>query len=220
MGAYYGFDESALMDEEFLSLILGIYGVVLVFSLILGIACYILSALSVQQIARRRGLSNPWLAWLPVGSEWIIGSISDQYRYLVKGEVRNKRKALLGLSLTNLLSCVVTIVFAVALVIQTVVIAEQSMNQTLSDGAMASMLLAPTMGMTAAGCILSVVSIVLLVFRHMAMYDLYRSCDPNNAVAYLVLGILFRFLEPIFLMIVRKKDNGMPPRRDAIPFEE
>jgi hypothetical protein len=52
-----------------------------------------------------------------------------------------------------------------------------------------------------------------LVIWFIALYDLYRSCDPNNAVAYLLLTIFVNWLTPVFLMIVRKKDEGMPPRK-------
>jgi uncharacterized membrane protein YecN with MAPEG domain len=66
------------MDEEVLAtvmaILLGVLGVVLVFSLIF----WIISALSLQSIARRRGIRNAWLAWIPVGNQWILGSIADQ----------------------------------------------------------------------------------------------------------------------------------------------
>ena len=54
----------------------------------------------------------------------------------------------------------------------------------------------------------------LQVCRYMALYDVYTSCDPHNNVLYLVLGILFGFLTPIFLFVNRNKDEGMPPRKE------
>ena len=53
---------------------------------LIGIATYVLSALGLYTIAKRRGLNHPWLAWIPVASAWIVGSLSDQYRYVVNGE--------------------------------------------------------------------------------------------------------------------------------------
>ena len=52
---------------------------------LIGIATYVLSALGLYTIAKRRGLNHPWLAWIPVASAWIVGSLSDQYRYVVNG---------------------------------------------------------------------------------------------------------------------------------------
>ena len=66
-------------------------------SFLLNVAVYVLTALAVYTVAKRRGLSNPWLAWIPVADSWLLGSISDQYRYVVKGENRSKRKILLTL---------------------------------------------------------------------------------------------------------------------------
>ena len=63
--------------------------------MLLSIAGYALTALALYAIAKRRGLKNPWLAWIPVADCWLLGSLSDQYRYVVKGEHRSKRKILL-----------------------------------------------------------------------------------------------------------------------------
>ena len=63
--------------------------------MLLSIAGYVLTALALYTIARRRGLKNPWLAWIPVADCWLLGSLSDQYRYVVKGEHKSKRKILL-----------------------------------------------------------------------------------------------------------------------------
>jgi hypothetical protein len=68
------------------------------------IAAYILTALAIYRISVRRGLNNPWLAWIPVINWWLLGSLSDQYQYIVKGQNTSRRKWLLGLSiLKNLL---------------------------------------------------------------------------------------------------------------------
>ena len=60
---------------------------------------------------------------------------------------------------------------------------------------------------------LAAITIALCVIRYMALYDVYRSLDPANAVLYLVLSILFSPTEPFFLFFNRDKDLGMPPRK-------
>ena len=64
---------------------------------------WVLEGIAYQTMARRRGLRHRWLVWLPVGRDWIQGSLSDQYQYLVRGQIRSKRKVLSGLSLGKLL---------------------------------------------------------------------------------------------------------------------
>jgi hypothetical protein len=58
------------------------------------IVSYILEGKALSAIARRRGIEKPWMAWVPVGSSWLLGCISDQYRYVAYGQVRNRRKLL------------------------------------------------------------------------------------------------------------------------------
>ena len=67
---------------------------------------------------------------------------------------------------------------------------------------------------------LAAVTIALCVIRYMALYDVYRSLDPGNAVLYLVLSILFSPTEPFFLFFNREKDLGMPPRKHREVYEE
>ena len=63
--------------------------------------------------------------------------------------------------------------------------------------------------------VMLVVAIVYAVLYFMALYDVYASCDPQNAALYLVLSIFFRFLVPVFLFISRDMEKGMPPRKPA-----
>ena len=132
---------------------------------------------------------------------WILGSISDQYQYVVKGKVRNRRKVLLGFTIALLALVIVMYISLIAMLIQA--FADPSMAAGI--GSILQILLA-ALGMIA-------VSIAAIVYQYLAVYDLFCSCEPNNAVLFLVLSILFGFLEPIFLLIGRKKDLGMPPRK-------
>ena len=63
-----------------LSAIMGVLAVVLVVFLIaLGVivTIYVLGAFGAYRLAKRRGMQNAWLAWLPVGQEYILGKMSD-----------------------------------------------------------------------------------------------------------------------------------------------
>ena len=75
-----------------------------------GIAAYVLRSLGFYTIAKRRGINHPWMSWVPVLDLWVLGCISDQYRYVVKGQNAKKRKWLLGL---NIALAVIYIVFFV-----------------------------------------------------------------------------------------------------------
>ena len=211
----FHFNYSRPMDDEFGMIFGVVYMVVLFFSLLLSLTLFVLRAFSLYTIAKRRGLRNPWLVWIPVANRWMIGSFSDQYRYLVKGEIKNKRKYLLGFAVGNvtlgMIAAIVCAVLAGRLIVS---------DGSLSDGQMAAMVMGPAISVLTVSAVLAVTKLVEYVLRQVCMYDLYRTCDPGNAVAYLVLGILFSVLEPIFLICIRKKDGGLPPRRETPRYYE
>lgn len=181
-------------------------------SMLFGIATYVLMALALQTIAQRRGLNKPWLAWIPVVNVWLLGSLSDQYCYVVKGENKSKRKWLLILS-------IVTAVLTTAVVVLGIVVAAGAIHflgYGASEQELLSHIMGPVLGIAGIALVMSGVSIAYAVIRYIALYDLFKSMDPNNCVVFLVLSILFH-IEAFFLFFTRNKDGGMPPRRQAEP---
>lgn len=165
---------------------------------------YVLESLSMYKIAKRRGIHNPWLAWVPVGNMWMLGSISDQYQYVAKGRIRNRRKILLGLTIAMLAGLAVMYIAFFA-----GVFAAAAEGGALAGASFAIYIL--TM------LVIAVLSIIATVYQYIATYDLYVSCEPDNSVLYLVLSIVFSITMPIFFFICRNKDGGMPPRKPAEP---
>ena len=203
--------------QEFLEYILG-YGLLgNVGSSLLGIAAYVLTSWALYTIADRRGIKNPWLSWIPVVNCWIIGSLSDQYRYVVKGEVKNKRKALLIL---NSISAVVALTLVIVGLVMAVQTATSLFGISVTNSDLGLEFLDTALGMVVAGFAMAVpilaLHIAIKVVRYMAMYDIYTSCTPKNNVIFLVLSIIFPITEPFFLFFTRDQDEGMPPRREAV----
>lgn len=215
-----GYDYTYVSDDEFLIGFLLVYAVIAVVSMVVGIAMYVIRSLSVQTLAKRRGLNHAWLTWLPVGSDWILGSISDQFKYLTQGKDQTRRKVLLGLSIASLVCGMVTVVMYVVLIVQIVIAGDL---YYYSDAEMARVIMKPVVGLILVALVAAIVGITRYVFRCLCKYDLYKSSDPRNAVAFLVLGILFSVTEPFFLLSCRNKDGGMPPRKpvcEPVPIPE
>lgn len=179
------------------------------------IAAYVLTALSLYTIAQRRGIKHAWMAWVPVLDLWILGSIADQYRYVVKGEVRSRRKVLLTLSIVLAVFCVVIIVFAFCTMIGLIVEIPQMGDMTENQAV--SRLLSIILPAFIVWLLMGVLSIIKAVFEYIALHDVYASCDPGNKTLYLVLSILIGVTKPVFLFVCRSKDDGMPPRRVQQP---
>ena len=184
----------------------GVVAIYLVFCfVILGLSLvqYIFQSLGLYTIAKRRGISKPWLAWVPVGKVWIMGCISDQYQYVARGLNKNKRTLLMWL---NVIMVVLLGLYTAFMV--TMIIAQEN-GDYMMTGALGIMLLA---------LVMFAVSVWYSILVYMAQFDLFRSAEPDNAVLYLVLSILIGgIVNAILVFICRNKDGGMPPRRVVEP---
>lgn len=192
------------LEEELLMLIPGLLSGIP--TGLFGIAAYILTALAIYTVSRRRGLNNPWLAWLPVVNCWLLGSLSDQYQYVVKANVKSKRKWLIVLNILK-----------AALAMMLVVLALVTAGALIADHR--SDVMGAVVAVLGLALPFVAVTVALCVIRYMALFDVYRSLDPANAVLYLVLSILFSPTEPFFLFFNREKDLGMPPRKAPVVEE-
>ena len=200
--------------EEFLEYGLGVGLFSNGFSSLWGIASYVLTSLALYTLAQRRGIKKAWLSWVPVLNCWIIGSLSDQYRYVVKGEVRNKRKSLLVL---NILNIVLTTLLVVVIIVMVVNAVRSAVGPY--DAGQLGTLFGSLAGILVVCLPMAGISVAITVIRFMALYDIYTSCQSQNNVLYLVLSIIFRVTEPFFLFVCRDNDEGMPPRRPEPTYE-
>ena len=183
-------------------------------SSLVSILSYVFISLAMYTIAQRRGIRKAWLAWVPVVNVWILGSISDQYRYVVKGEVKNKRKVLLTLSILNTVLAWV----AVIKMIVSLVLAVSGMAQHVDEMELVRLALSSLVWFIP----VAILSILGLVLEILALYDVYKSCEPDNSVLYLVLSLIpgiKQITQPVVLFLCRNKDEGMPPRRESVPEE-
>ena len=203
------FYETPPMASDFWTEMAGVAGVIGVLILLyffilfltvaLSIASYVLHSAGLYTIATRRGIHHSWLAWFPVGNLWLLGSVSDQYQYVAKGKIKNRRLALL-------LTYVAVLVLYIAWLV--IVIASSAAEST-ADGMAAGSVI----GVLVAILATFVLGVILAVFQYLAYYDLFVSCNPNNAVLFLVLSIVFPVTLPFFVFACRKRDDGMPPRK-------
>ena len=197
----YGFEAGS----EFLIF----YLIYMLLASLFGIAAYVLRSLGVYTIAKRRGIKRSWFAWVPVLDQYLLGCVSDQYRYVVKGQNRNKRTVLLWLNISRAL---IGVVFSAAYSWMFV-----KWIQIIFDGVSAEMwvksMMSPMMTVLGLSIPMLILAIVTVVFRYIALYDLYTSCSPQNNVMFLALSIIFKVTEPFFIFFIRNQDGGMPPRK-------
>lgn len=208
MGEFYYPDQFMPQDDSWVGIIggaeapgvLGVFfAVYLLVMFVVWAFClvsYVLSSLGMYTIANRRGIRHAWLAWIPFGNLWILGSIADQYQYVAKGKIKNRRKVLLGLNILLIVLEVGCFMGIIAMYI-------------IPELILASLCIF-------IGLLTMAVTITILVYEYIAYYDLFSSSEPNNATLYLVLSIIFSVTLPFFVFACRKKDLGMPPRKQPV----
>lgn len=183
-------------DAEILAMITSILVTILVVAGILSLVTYIFSSLGFYTLAKRRGILHPGLAWVPVcGARWILGSLSDQYASLTGAKLRCSRHILLWGELVLTAAAIPLLVFAIQLL--TATLAGQDVTMQL-------------MQLNGVQTLLNLASIALSVMLYIALYKVYKSCDPKHATLFLVLSIIFSITMPFFVFACRNKDLGMP----------
>lgn len=199
----YGYGSEYYMPGIGEGLMMGAAGIfvaiLIVFLLVvlaISVASYVLGAMGLHRIAKRRGIHHAWLAWIPVANSWLLGSVSDHYQYVVEHKITKRRRVLLILA-------IVSTALSVAQSICTALVGIVPVGAEFALGATIVILSFVIFG----------VAVALMVMGYIAYYDLFRSCKPGSAVLFLVLGIVFSFALPFFVFAISGSDKGMPERR-------
>lgn len=209
---------------------------------LISVALYVLQALGLYTIAKRRGIANPWLAWIPFGVVWILGSIADDYRARC-GKPTKHRVVMLVLSIVVLVLAVVALVTMCAALLNVLTAEElmdvafysanatgdlyapseeeliqqltETMDSRLTDANLNAVMgaMLASVGVSLALCGVAIAS---LVFECISMYKVFESCEPATKMVYFLVG-MFVGLWPVFLIIVRNKDLGLPQGPVGLP---
>ncbi len=75
----FGFDIFGGLFGFGLSSFIARLGYILFIPVAIGITLYVFAAIGLYNISKRRKVSEPILAWIPIASSWILGSLADQY---------------------------------------------------------------------------------------------------------------------------------------------
>ena len=179
------------------------------FTNLVSIAAYVLMSLALYTIANRRQINNPWLAWIPIGNVWLLGCISDHYRYVSKGITANRRKTLLTLTLVDI---GLVFLMVIGLIIGVAIAAGSSSVSSGVGVGVAVVLFAVLIVLAVIG-----VSIALTVLEYICYADIFESCDPAQKTLFTVLSIVCSLIglgivTSVLFFIVRDRELGLPPR--------
>ena len=199
-----------------LSVMMGILvGILVVCLIALGVivTIYVLGALGAYRLAKRRGMQSTWLAWLPVGQEYILGKMSgdisaEEPPYQKKGWWISYPIISGAYLLLSLASCILTFAAMPDYMekIQWAVIfgsEEDTLNAVFSifSGSGAAIMILSEL--------VSLQSIAAAIIGSILLYRVYRRYMPNAAMAFAICGGIFG-LHWLFLFIIRNRQPMYP----------
>ena len=217
-----------------------------IISVIFTAAMYVLLALGMQTIAKRRGIPLAWLAWVPVASVWVLGAIADDYRARM-GKCSNMRMIVTGLVLVSLVLAVVVlsvIYQSVFLPVADAVSFEELMQvysgasdsvghmyDSVQQDAMAQLearleevltddmvaqMDAALMPVVALSLVMGLCALAAAVLEYLCWYWLFASCVPAYKMIFFVVSVLFG-TQAVFVFMCRDKDLGLPSQNAQLP---
>lgn len=186
------------MSADFAGIFTGVYIIVYAITMIASIAFYVLQSIGFYTMAKRRGIENPWLAWIPVGEAYIMGALADDYNIKARNTKTKYRHILLYLSIGAMALLVMLMPILIVGILGTV----ESDISTLAIGPMILLLL----------IYLAIIGIAIAasVFRYISIYRIFQSCSPKNTLVYFLLTIFISGVYPFFVFFLRNSDEGMP----------
>lgn len=208
--ADFGFYGGAERMEEGLVFFLGAYLMILLFTMIVSLVIYVFRSLGLYGMSKNAGISNPWLAWIPIGNLWCIGSLAEKSNLYYGKEKGAWSKLLPAFAIATFLFLPLILLIAVI----------AGLYESLAAVLLILFIYLLMMG----------VALALTVMTYVALYKVYRLFDPDNATLYMILTVFVNISQPIILFILRnrfpgggkmppdQKNAGFPPPKDPNAF--
>lgn len=180
---------------------LALMGIIYLIALVFLLVQYVLTSMALYTLAKRRGVANPFLAWIPVADSYITGVLAEGYDAR-EGHKRGWGKVLLIMSVIGNGGVIAGYVGLMA------------------SGMSAAIKYAPAeppvgewlVGFLVFYVVLLVGAIVFAaagIVRQICVYKIYESTVEEKAVKYLLLSLMVPLAGPISLFMCRNKGYGM-----------
>lgn len=184
----------SVIDPAILMPIFSALLIVLMGMLLYALLRYLVGALGLYAISKRRGYRRPWLSFIPVANVYLLGAVADNISYC-KGKKRHFRYALAVLSAIPFLLGALQGSLSRNLLYDLYAITGQAVP-TAS--------LTATLLLLLCGVLLRAVNAIV---TWIVLFSIYRDYQESRAVLYLILTILLG-LHPFFLFTLRRRPSA------------
>ncbi len=220
--------------------VLIVYLIFMLISLAIPVAAYIMTGIGLSRMARACNLRSPWLAWVPIGDLYTIGSIAEI------GASRGGKKSMAYRKILPGITCGFLALFVAFFVLMFGFIFSnpELMDDTSSDDStdVGYVSYSPDdsydYGFEIEGdgdeyevyvedtdaavallflllmgfyLLIFLAAIILAVFQYLALWHVFRLFDESNAVLYLLLSIFLSAMPIIYLILCRKTPDLPSP---------
>ncbi len=197
-----------MTDETMVAAIVLIV-IALAYLFLLGYAIfsYVLTSRALHTLARRRGIANPWLAWIPYGNYWIMGALAKDYDK--KNGINRKWDNIL-LTLSLIASITFIVVYIVLLIFMFVNIATLDAAGDNVTAEMATEFIVPFVIIYIVLILVMMLMMALQALVYICTYKIFESTVPEKSLKYFLLYMLVPFAGPICLFNCRNRGYEMP----------
>ena len=175
---------------------------------------YVFVSLGGQRMARKVGMSNPWMFWIPCANVYAMGNLADTQATLCEGTNTTYRKKMLAWSIV--VACA-AIPWAIAYTVFMVAAAanglldENGVLITL-DGASLEPLIGPTLFLLAVSLVFLALYVVYVVIYYKTLYRIFKLYAPNGAAGLVVLSVFVSVAIPAVFLKLSEREPVLPPR--------
>ena len=192
-------------DAEVFNIFFSVYiGILLFIGLGMFIIQYIFNGIATYNMAKRRGVSAPYTAFIPFARFFLTGKLAEQFELAQYGRTR---KHSVRLVVTGSILSVSVIAFFGAFF--------PFMNNAfttlpmIEEGAASGVSMIYSSGLLLVlSLILMMVSYLYVFFNAMTNYKIFRSQNPRTCVLFTILSLVINPFSCFALFAQRKRDDG------------
>ena len=193
------------------ALILILYLLYYLFAMAYGAFSYIGMGLGGFRMARKIGMTNPWMFWIPLANAYAMGNLADQQASLCDGRSTAFRKKMLAWNIVIICAALLLVIAMVPILL--VVSVHGTMGQdgtvTVPEKYMED-LVGPALFFLFSILVLLVLSVIYLVVYYKVLYRIFKLYAPDGAVGLLILSIFVNAAIPAVFLILSGKEPALP----------
>ena len=172
---------------------------------------YIGMGLGGFRMARKIGMTNPWLFWIPMAHVYAMGNLADQQTALCEGKPTSYRKKLLAWDIITICAAMLFVMAMVPILAVATVHGTMDENGTVTiPEAYMEDLVGPSLFFLFSLLVLLVISVIYMVVYYKVLYRIFKLYAPDGAVGLLLLSIFVNIAVPAIFLILSGKEPALP----------